>query len=142
MHNYRQISAAAAAADPKDKPRALAYPFSSLGAQTNVQTRQDPFFPPFHLPPCVTHIVTPWLARVRPPESGASAQQAFPTPWVWGEMDRGFIHHRNRDRGGSCGGPEPGPGPGLARSMVGGKGGALAMISRGFGSMWDVDVEV
>lgn len=128
MHNYRQISAAAAAAGPKDKPRALACPFSSLGAQTNVQTRQDPFFPPFHLHPCLTHIVTPWLARVRPPESGASAQQAFPTPWVWGEMvgDSFIIRIGIRE----------GPGPGLARSMVGGKGGAFG---HDFTGVW-VDV--
>lgn len=90
-----------------------------------------------------THIATPWLARVRPPESGASAQQAFPTPWVWGEIGDSFIigigigigeaRARGRSRG---------RGRVLLGRWLGVKGVLLAMISRGFGSMWDVDVEV
>lgn len=93
------------------------------------------------------HIVTPWLARVLPPESGRQAgprasicKAGLPNAMGVGRDGSGI---RRRNRGGSCGGVQSrGRGRVCSRSMVGGKEGVLlAMIPREFGSMWDVDVE-
>lgn len=65
-------------------------------------------------------------------------------PRVWGEMDPGFISWESEsesESGRLVRGAGAGAEAGSARSMVGGSGVLLSMISRGFGSMWDVDTE-